>query len=299
MSEASAWDRFVASVDRGVQSREDLESFDLTALRELDDIQRERARQLLAGKLDDGDPRVVDALAELRTPKAWDDVERAFTASWGSAQVHAAVWLWMRNKDSRVVPQLKALAARNANAPTLVTEIVGALERIETPDADDAMVDILAASKDRGVASATTDRIFARHKWDQWEQPGFPIFTLRCGLTSMFPSVRSQAIAELKALEQRQHGGEDDVQLGVTGQELGPHSATLQQVLAMALDASKPVPDNAAIDGLQGPERVWAADLLLKRLEQSDARVVPALLLIGGERARLAMADYQANRRIS
>ena len=296
MSDPSAWERFTASVDRGVQGRADLESFDLTALRELDDGQRERARQLLAGKLDDGDPRVVDALAELRTPKAWADVERAFTESWGSAQIHAAIWLWLRDKDARVVPQLRALAASNGKAPSFVIEIVTALERIDTAEADDAMVDILAASTDRGLTSVATDRIFARHHWDEWEQPGFPIFTLRSGLTSTLPSVREQALAELRGLIARQRAGEDDVQLGITAQELGAPSPELRQLLAVALDGAKPLPDRAAIARLQGPERVWAADLLLKRLEQSDERVIPALLEIGGERARLALADYQAHR---
>src|SRR6185312_3757126 len=146
MADSTAWDRFVASLERGVTSREDLESLDLAALRQLNDIERERARQLLVAKLDDGDPRIIDALVELDTPKAWADVEKAFTSSWGSAQIHAAMWLWMRKKDPRVVPQLKSLALGNPKAPSFVSEIVLALERIETNEADDAMVDILAAT---------------------------------------------------------------------------------------------------------------------------------------------------------
>ncbi|HEX9100862.1 MAG TPA: hypothetical protein VF997_01595 [Polyangia bacterium] len=134
MAQPTAWDRFVDSLERGVTSRGELESLDLSALRQLDDLERERARQLLGPKLGDGDPRIVDALAELDTPKAWADVERAFTSSWGSAQIHAAMWLWMKKRDARVVPQLRSLASSNPKAPSFVTEIVLALERIETND---------------------------------------------------------------------------------------------------------------------------------------------------------------------
>lgn len=298
MANSPAWDRFVESLNRGVTSRADLEALDLAALRQLDDLERERARQLLAPKLSDGDPRIVDALAELDTPKAWADVERAFTSSWGSAQIHAAMWLWMRKRDPRVVPQLRSLALSNPKAPTFVTEIVLALERIDTPEADDAMVDILATSTDAGITSATTDRIFVRHKWDQWENPGLPIFTLRCGLTSIFPSVRAAAVDELRNLIVQQRSGKDDSQLGIAGQQLAQKSPALQQVLAIAFDDKAPIPDDATLDQLQGGEHDWAIDLLLGRLEQNDARVIPALQHLDGDRVRLALADNQAGRRI-
>jgi hypothetical protein len=58
------------------------------------------------------------------------------------------------------------------------------------------------------------------------------------------------------------------------------------------------VPDNATLDQLQGGERDWGIDMLLGRLERGDARVVPGLQHLGGERARLALADHQAGRRI-
>jgi hypothetical protein len=298
MAESSAWQRFVDSLERGVTSRADLASLDLVALRQLDDLERERARQLLVPKLSDGDPRIVDALAEIATPKAWADIERTFTSGWGSAQIHAAMWLWLRKKDARVVPQLRSLALSNPKAPSFVTEIVVELERIDTTAADDAMVEILAAATDPAVTSAATDRIFARHKWDQWEQPGLPIFTLRSGLTSIFPSVRANAIDELRRLIAEQRAGKDDARLGIVGQALAQKSAALQQVLALAFDDKAPVPDNATLDQLQGGERDWAIDLLLGRLEQNDARVIPALQHMGGERVRLALSDHQAGRRI-
>jgi hypothetical protein len=298
MADPSAWQRFVDSLERGVTSRDDLASLDLAAVRQLDDLEKERARQLLAPKLSDGDPRIVDALVEIDTPKAWADVESAFSSGLGSAQIHAAMWLWLRKKDPRVVKQLRSLALSNPKAPSFVTEILLALERIETPEADDAMVDILAASSDAGVTTAATDRIFVRHKWDQWEQPGLPIFTLRSGLTSIFPSVRANAIAELRRLIAEQRAGKDDAQLGIVGQAMAQKSAALQSVLAVAFDDKAPIPDNATLDQLQGGERDWATDLLLGRLEQSDARVVPALQHLGGERVRLALGDHQAGRRI-
>lgn len=298
MAEPTAWDRFVESLERGVTSREDLESLDLAALRQFDDVQRERARQLLAPKIADGDPRIVDALAELDTPKAWADVERAFTSSWGSAQVHAARWLWMRKRDPRVVPELRKLAADNPNAPTFVIEVVLTLERVDTDEADDAMIEILANTKDAGVTSSTTDRIFVRHKWDQWEYPASPIFTLRCGLTSIFPSVRSEAIGELRKLVAEQRAGKDDSQLGVVGQELQQRSPTLEKVLALAFDDKAPIPDNTTLDQLTGGERDWGVDLLLGRLEQGDTRVIPGLQQLGGARVKLALADQQAGRRI-
>ena len=279
-------------------SRGDLEALDLSALRQLDDLQRERARQLLVPKLGNGDPRMIDALAEIDSPKAWADIEHAFTSSWGSEQVHAAMWLWMKKRDSRVVPKLRSLALSNPKAPSFVTEIVLTLERIETDDADDAMIDILAASTDAGVTSSTTDRIYVRHKWDRWEYPASPIFTLRCGLTSIFPSVRARAIDELRDLVRQQRAGKDDAQLGVVGQELAQRSPALQQVLAIAFDDKAPVPDNAILDQLQGGERAWAIDLMLGRLEQGDARVIAGLQHLGGERVKLALADHQSGHRI-
>jgi hypothetical protein len=160
------------------------------------------------------------------------------------------------------------------------------------------MVDILAGAKDAGVTSSTTDRIFVRHRWDQWEHPGAPIFTLRCGLTSIFPSVRTKAIDELRQLITQQRAGQDDAQLGIVGHELAQKSTALQQVLAIAFDDKAPIPDDATLDQLQGGERDWAIDLLLGRLEQADARVIPALQHLGGERVKLALADHQASRRI-
>ena len=297
MADGTAWDRFVDSLERGVTSRADAESLDLAALRQLDDIQKEKARQLLGAKLGNGDPRIV-ALGEIGTPKAWSDVERAFTSDFGSAQVHAAWWLWSKNRDARVVPKLRSLALSNPKAPTFVLEIVVQLERIDSNDADDAMIDVLAAAVEPKVTSGTVDRIFVRHEWDQWEQPGLPIFTLRNGLTSTFPSVRAKSIDELRALVAQQRAGKDDAQLGITGQVPPQRSAALQQVLALAFDDKAPVPDNATLDQLSGGERDWGIDLLLGRLEQGDARVVPALQHLGGERVKLALADHQAGKKI-
>src|SRR4051812_26183205 len=135
MSNPTPWDQFVDSLERGVTSRADLQSLDLVALRKLNDLEREKARQLLVPKVADGDPRIVDALAELDTPKAWADVENAFTSSWGSAQIHAAMWLWLKKRDPRVVPQLRSMAASNPKAPSFVIEIVLTLERIDTDEA--------------------------------------------------------------------------------------------------------------------------------------------------------------------
>jgi hypothetical protein len=295
---SSSFDRFKESLDRGVTGRESLASLDLVALRELDDLEREKARQLLAQHLDDGDPRIVDALAELDRPKAWADVERAFVNGWGSAKVHAAMYLWMRQRDPRVVPALRDLVKSNPNAPTFVIEVLAALGRIEGTDADEAILEAFASTHLR-VVGAAADVIFTRHKWDQYEHEGAPIFTLRCGLTSSFPSVRAQAMDELRALLQRKQAGESDAQLGIVAGPLPARSPVLQELTRLAFQGtSQPVPDNQALDTLSGGERDWAIDLLLGRLEADDRRVIPALTHLGGERVRLALADHQAGRRI-
>lgn len=276
-----------------------MESLDLVALRQLDDLEREKARQLLQPLLDDGDPRAVDALGELQTQKAWADVERVFDKGWGSAQIHAAMWLWLKQQDPRSVPKLRSMIAANADAPTFLLELVATIARIPGAEADDALIDALASKHLRVVGGAAT-ALFTRYGWDAYEHEGAPIFTLRCGLTSDFPSVRTDAITELRGLLGRKRAGESDAQLGVVGAPLASRSAALGEIVQLAFrGTAAALPTTATLDKLQGGERDWALDLLLGRLEQNDARVIPLLQHLGGNRVLAALSDYNAGRRVA
>src|SRR5581483_8839021 len=108
MATSPAWDRFVASLD--IQSLDSFRSVDLAAIRDLSDIEKEQARRLIVPMLDQGDPRIIDALVEMDTPAALADVERAFVQGFGEAQVRAADYLWRTRKDRRVVQILRTAA---------------------------------------------------------------------------------------------------------------------------------------------------------------------------------------------
>ncbi len=289
------WDRFKESLDRGITGPADLESLDLVALGELNDLDRERARQLLSTHVGESDPRIVDALAMIDTPKAWGDVERAFNTAYGSALVHAAMRLWRRNKDPRVVPKLHTLALNNPDAPIFVIEVLQALAEIPGDEVDDILVEALTTTKQPRVSLTARQLLYLRNNWSQWEHEGSPLFALTCGLRSTFPSIRDKAFEQLRDLERRKRAGESDAQLGLVAQPLGQRSAALDAVVQLAFHPeAAPVPGDTTLDQLQGGERLWAIDLLVARLEQGDARVIPALQHLGGERPLLALADHAA-----
>jgi len=278
-----------------------MDSLDLVALRQLDEREGESARQLVQPLLDDGDPRAVDALGELKTKMAWQDIERVFHTGWGSAQVHAAMWLWLEQQDPRSVPKLRSMLAANLEAPTFLLEIVGTVARIGGAETDEALIDAMASKHLRVVGAAAT-ALFARYGWDAYEHEGAPILTLRCGLTSDFPSVRSTAIDELRALLVRRRAGQGDAQLGVVGAPLVARSAALGEIVQLAFrGAAAAMPTKATLDELQGGECDWAIDLLLGRLEQNDMRVIPLLQHLGGDRncrINAALGDHAAGRRV-
>lgn len=295
MATSPAWDRFVASLD--IQSLDSFRSVDLAAIRELSDVEKEHARRLIVPMLEQGDPRMVDALVEIDTPAALADVERAFVSGFGEAQVRAAEYLWRARKDLRVVPVLRGVALQNPAATTVGTQIVGVLKQVGGDEADRALVDILAAAPGV-VASATVDALFGRLRFDDWEGVvGGKVQTLRWGLISLFPSVRNQAIDELRDLIARRRGGANDRQLGVDGAG-GDRSASLERVVVAANDASQSVPHDA-LDAVTGGERDYATDVWIGRLEDGDSRAVAALKRLDTPRARLALADFQAGRKLS
>jgi hypothetical protein len=293
----TAFDRFKDSLERGITSREDLESLDLSALQECNDLDRERARQLLSAKVGDSDPRIIDALALIDTAKAWADIERAFLTGYGSALVRAAMHLWRKNQDPRVVPKLKAEALGNPDAPSYVIEVLLALAQIPGDQVDDILIEALTTTKEAQVAIVARQNLYARFNWSDWEQEGSPLFAVTCGMRSNFPSVRTKAFEQLHDLVRRRRAGESDQQLGIVAQYLDNRSPELQALLQLAFHPdSAPVPDVAVIDKLQGGERLWAIDLLIARLEQNDARVIPLLERLGGERIQLALDDHRAGR---
>jgi hypothetical protein len=296
----TAWDRFKDSLDRGITGPADLESLDLVALSQLNDLERERARQLLEVKLGDGDPRIVDALAAIDSAKSWADVERAFNTEFGSALIHAGMQLWRKNQDPRVIPRLKTEVFNNPDAPTHVIEALLALAKIPGEEVDDILVEALTTSKQPRVVIAAREQLYYRLKWSQWEHEGSPLFSLTMGMRSPYPSVRNQSFDQLRDLVRRKRAGETDAQLGLVAQPLPQQrSPELLSLLQLAFrPAAAPLPDVAAIDALQGGERVWAVDLLLARLEQGDTRVIPLLERLGGDRIQMALDDHRAGRKI-
>lgn len=292
--DTTAWDRFKDSLDRGVTSREDLESLDLTALSELNDLEQERARQLLSAKVDGSDPRIIDALALIDTPKAWADIEQAFLTGYGSALVHAAKWLWQRNKDPRVVPMMKQEALGHPNAPSYVMLVLALLAEIPGDDIDDTLIEVVTTQPEE-IADRARGYLYVRFNWSHWAREGSPLFAITCGMRSNFPSVRKKAFEQFFDLVKRHRAGESDAQLGIVAQPLDNRSPELMELLQLAFRGD-PVPDVTTIDKLQGGERVWAIDLLIARLEQKDTRVIPLLQHLGGERIQLALDDHNAGR---
>ena len=290
----TAWQRFKDSLDRGITSREDLESLDLSALMALNPLERGRARELLAARIGEGDPRIVDALANI---DAWDEVEKAFASDYGSALVHAATWLWRHNQDPRVLPRLRDEALKNPDAPTYVSEVLLALANLPGESVEDAFVEVLVSTQQPRVAIAAREQLYLRLGWSEWEHEGSPLFALTCGMRSNFPSVRARSFEQLRDLLRRHRASQSDAELGLVARPLEERSLQLLSLLQLAFHPdSAPFPSMSTIDQLRGGERVWAIDLLLARLEQKDTRVIPLLEHLGGERIQLALDDHRKGR---
>ena len=291
---SEALTRFMDSLDRGVTSREELERLDLVSLEAVTDpAEKDQATDALIAKLKapTEDPRLVDALATLRTPAALDALTWASRSAPTLTRARAARRLWTIRRDPNAVANLQAVARLDADI--VAEEVLPALLEIGSDDALDVAMNMVASSARRSVQASALHAISLHYGFEPYEQIATgPVWDLTLGVTSRFPSVRARSIDHLRDLVAKRRMGADDAALGIACQA-EDWSNELGEIVAASQDATRPF-DDAALTALEGGERAWAVNLVMRSLERGEARAEKALETLGGERAKLALADWRA-----
>ena len=293
---SEALSRFMDSLDRGVTSREDSERLDLVSLEAVTDpAEKDQATDALIAKLKapTEDPRLVDALATLRTPTALDALTWASRGAPTLTRARAARRLWTIRRDPNALANLQAVA--RLDAAILAEEVLPALLEIGSDEALDVAIGMLEASSLFAVRTMATSAVFVHYRFDEYDRiPTGAVWSLRLDLASRFPSLRAHAIDTLRDLVRRRRLGADDAALGIIAQA-ADFSTELSAVLSASQDPSQPFDDDT-LTSLSGGDRRFGIDIVLGALERGEARAEKALETLGGERAKLALADWRAGR---
>jgi hypothetical protein len=297
-SNTAALARLTTSLDAPARSAQEASAFDEGALSALDSGGRQAALALVVARLSAGDlnPRLVEVLATLGTPEALEALRAvAFVpaAEASQASVTAAWRLRLLASDGDALRTLAEVVAADV-APTLRLAAMAALD-----GAPDALV--LPSVKralhadDRAVRSAAWERISQRLGLTAHDRAGGALFHLSFGLMSRFPSVRTEAQGALDAALARLDAGATPESLGWAAgapklsEQLVRFRSTLGIFAPAPLDGSTFALE--LLDALVGPERDYAADLLIGRLDAGYLAAADGLARLGTPRARAALSD--------
>ncbi|PKM03138.1 MAG: hypothetical protein CVV17_04790, partial [Gammaproteobacteria bacterium HGW-Gammaproteobacteria-7] len=193
---SEALTRFMDSLDRGVTSREDLERLDLVSLEAVTDpAEKTQATDALAAKLKapTEDPRLVDALATLRTPAALDALTWASRSAPPLTRARAARRLWTIRRDPNALANLQAVARLDADI--VAEEVLPALLEIGSDEALDVAMSMVVSSARRSVRASALHAISLHYGLEAYEHIATgPVWDLTLGVTSRFPSVRARSL---------------------------------------------------------------------------------------------------------
>jgi HEAT repeat protein len=281
-----SFQRFTDSLE--VTGRESLESYDLNALFALEGQERDQAEQILIERLiETNDPRAPKALRQLGSEKALPALRRALVEQSGEMQVEVANTLWSLTRE-----------------PSSITAITGVLQNGELYDRVNAAFSLrnyppeavkealLAAIEDddKLVRANAVDSLFLLYGLNEWEQvPGRGISLLGLRLRSAFPSVRQEAVKELRAIIQGKQEGKSPQELGITTNSIPKSEEAVAFLKSIAAPAGtsqwQEDFDLEALGKLQGEEKEWAEYSLLNFLEKRDFRAVRALVYLNCPKA--------------
>ncbi len=253
-----------------------------------DEFADEAAAELAQGS---SDPRLVELLALVGTPRAFAAVDRALSGP-SLVATAAARALWKAVKDARALPVLAGVA--RVGVPLAVEAAVPGLLEIGSADALEVVAEVIGAT-DAAAQTLAIDLLFGHLGLERYDRIATgPVWRLRLGLTSRFESVRRASLERLREIIALRLANADDDALGIVAseQELSPDMLKLVRAVR---DPTQPF-DPSALDAVQGDERAWAVDLAMKALERGEARGEAALVRLGGARADLALADHRAAR---
>ncbi|MCA9566121.1 MAG: hypothetical protein KC561_21645, partial [Myxococcales bacterium] len=209
--------RFKEHLERGVTSKADLASLDLEALSQIKESERSDAEDLLKQRVKASveDPRVIDALVQIGTESAWTVIDEAANNAPPITRLRALRRLSAAGRRQDILGDVASIA-RNHDASMAAEEYLSALLDLASDEADDVMVDLLDKTTNRSVRTMVVTALFRRFDLDKYEEVATgPVWHLRMGLTAPFPSVRSQALDELRELIDKRRAGKTDKELGL------------------------------------------------------------------------------------
>lgn len=280
------------ALDAPIQAPSDLLQLDLKPIAVLDAGHKATLVAEIAARLGAGrdDPRLVDALVEIGSKAAWQQIEALAAAAEPSvSSARAARRLGVLRRDRRAV---RWLAAALRSWTYVVEEAATGLYELDNNRADEALLEALAGRDEVEIRRVLLDRLFVRHGLDAWQLAASPVWSARMAALSPWPSLRAEAIAVIGRWVRGARGGATPQALGVAVPDVPPSAA--MTALLKALRDPNATLDAGQLAILQGGERDWAVDLLGKALERGEFRAVAALHAVGGARAQMVLDDARA-----
>ncbi len=292
MTKPTKWgpfDRFVASV-AAPMTQSNIDGYDLEALAHVVGDERVRAEDILLERLDQGDGRAVDALAFIHSTRALLPLQKKLSKSVGAhLRVAAALAMHRLGEDSG----LDAVICGPRNGWVIEKmAAASALASFAGPQAEAALLDALTDPEDdvkAGALSALVTRYDLTNYQGSFKQP---LGLMYARVASPLATVRSDALAELRALFASLNAGRSPAELGLTlvaNDEADP----LRGFVASQQNPDAPALSLDGLESLSPPERKWVEDLLTVRMV-NDPRAVLALEHLGPKRSEAARRELSA-----
>lgn len=272
------FEAFVAGVNAPIRSKDDVDQFpNLDAVLLLDDEERTAVEDILMAKLAEDDGRAASALAEIRCTRAIPALEQRLAVT-SFPMVRESITAALRElRTERDSLHGGAVRAR--------LERVWNLAGDARPSAQAALETAAFTELSGIVQSAALDALLARRELILYDVPYRSVLRyVTSRACSSLPSVRTEALGELRQLFDRLAAGETPEQLGLTW-SADRGSPPLRDFVSY-LDGSHPRVryPYEELAGLAGQERRWVEDVLLSQLP-SSIEDVRAVALLGIRRA--------------
>jgi len=284
MAHSSLFEEFLAAVNAPLRfTRDEMDELPgVGALHLLEGEERVEAEDILIARLPRNDGRVANALADVGCVRAIPAlIEATGEAASPTMRVFSArALLRLRNLSGRA-----ALVSMLRNPTDSADERAGAARLLaEFPDPDkELLLEVASTDPDSGVRSSAVTAVLTvwglNGETTMW---GEVLLSIGGRLLSSLPSVRQEALTELRGILARIDAGETAEDLGLTW-----HADRKTEPLysfVESLEGDEPDFPIAGLRDLTGRDRTLVENLVLLRLDK-DRRAVRAAGALGVHRA--------------
>jgi len=287
MSESVYFRAFKESVINPVSSREAMVSYNLAALAGIREDEKRQAFELLRETVaDSDDPRVVDALLELRLDEGTKLVQEIVLEGAGYRTLRAAMRWWELRRSPESIDAIKrCVASSNVDLQSLSLKVLSRLEGAP----NDLLFQCLY-SPEFTLRQQAKEALLFKYKLDKFDNLiSSPIYHLALGVTSSFEVLYLDSAKSLEEMIRAINSGKESLKsLGLFTTDFGV-SDGVQAIWDAVEQSAQPI-DFGLLKTLTNDELDYITEYLSRALERDDRRVVPLLKKLNTPRAQLTLS---------